>query len=318
MFAAKDLNFHHVLYFWTVCEERTLVAAAKRLRLTHSTLSKQIKELERALGAPLFERRGRLLELTPFGREVREYAADIVRVGGELVEFASGRAQPRSKRLRVGCVASIPKTLVHALLAPAFDTADGRRAVVRQVPRAELYPSLAAGKLDVALVDEIAPPSSERLESVHLGDTEVLWYGTKALAQRFREGFPSSFADAPLILPSHSTPLRRQLDAWLVRHRVTNSVQFEVDDAGILRAFGAAGRGLIPVRAALRTEVEDLHGMVLVGRCDDVRERYYLLTTELSAARPSVRAIIESAQQTLLAPAKGARRSVTARTKRRR
>jgi len=316
MISVYQLNFHHVLYFWAVCEDKTLVAAAKRLRLTHSTLSKQLKELEAALEAPLFERRGRLLELTPFGREVREYAADLARVGAELVEFASGRAQPRPKRLRIGVVASLPKTLVHALLAPAFDTTDGDRAVIRQLTRADLHAALTSGRLDIALVDELSLASSEAaLKAVHLGETEVLWFATKPLAKEFRKGFPGSFRDAPLVLPAHSSPLRRQIELWLVQHRLSTVPRFEVDDAGALRAFGAAGRGIIPVRAALRAEVEDVHGLVQVGRCDGVRERYFLLTTDRASTRPAVRAVIDSAHQTLLAPV-SKRRSVSARSPR--
>jgi LysR family transcriptional activator of nhaA len=308
--AAPSLNFHHVVYFWAIAEEGSLLGAARRLNLTHSTLSKQLRELEERLGAPLFERRGRSLALTPFGREVREYAADIARIGTELVAFAEDRATPRHRRLRIGVVSSLPKTLVHALLAPAFDSPDGARAVLRQLPRTELFDALRGEKLDVALVDELAPPSSHTPLHAHaLGETELLWYGTKALARRLRDGFPRSLDRAPMVLPSHSTPLRRQLDQWLVEHNITNAPTFEVDDAGILRAFGVAGRGVFPVRAALRSELDDLPGMAQIGPCEGVRERYFLLTVERKLRRPAVIAVLEAARHTLLAPsrAKGAR-----------
>ena len=40
------LNYHHLRYFWVVAREGGLVPAAKALRLSHPTLSAQIKLLE--------------------------------------------------------------------------------------------------------------------------------------------------------------------------------------------------------------------------------------------------------------------------------
>ncbi|MBL8911609.1 MAG: LysR family transcriptional regulator, partial [Archangium sp.] len=58
------LNYHHLLYFWTVAREGSLVAAGKVLRLSHPTLSAQIRSLEDRLGGKLFHRQGRRLVLT--------------------------------------------------------------------------------------------------------------------------------------------------------------------------------------------------------------------------------------------------------------
>ena len=68
------LNYHHLFYFWMISQEGGLAKAAARLRLSHSTLSTQLKALEDFLGNPLFERRGRRLTLTPLGAEIAEQA----------------------------------------------------------------------------------------------------------------------------------------------------------------------------------------------------------------------------------------------------
>ena len=44
------LNYHHLLYFWTVAEEGSVTAAAEVLRLSQPTVSGQVKMLEDALG----------------------------------------------------------------------------------------------------------------------------------------------------------------------------------------------------------------------------------------------------------------------------
>ena len=58
------LNYHHLLYFWTVAREGTIAKACTQLHLTQPTISGQLRALERAIAAKLFTRSGRHLVLT--------------------------------------------------------------------------------------------------------------------------------------------------------------------------------------------------------------------------------------------------------------
>ncbi len=78
------LNYHHLLYFWTVAKEGGMSRAAERLHLAQPTLSSQIKKLETSLGAKLFDRTGRSLVLTDTGQIVYRYAEEIFSLGREL------------------------------------------------------------------------------------------------------------------------------------------------------------------------------------------------------------------------------------------
>ena len=62
------LNYHHLLYFYTVAREGSVTKAAKVLRLAQPTLSAQIRRLEDSLGEKLFTRQNRGLVLTELGR----------------------------------------------------------------------------------------------------------------------------------------------------------------------------------------------------------------------------------------------------------
>ena len=62
------LNLHHLRLFRAVALDGTLTGAARRLNLSQSALSSQVRVLEAALGHDLFERRGRGLVLTEAGR----------------------------------------------------------------------------------------------------------------------------------------------------------------------------------------------------------------------------------------------------------
>jgi DNA-binding transcriptional LysR family regulator len=51
------LNYHHLLYFWTVAREGGISKAAEKLRLSQPTISAQVRMLEEAVRERLFQRR---------------------------------------------------------------------------------------------------------------------------------------------------------------------------------------------------------------------------------------------------------------------
>src|SRR5512147_2299824 len=102
------LNFNHLRYFWAVAREGGLARAAADLRLAPSTLSGQIRLLERQLGVPLFTRVGRGLVLSEAGRMVFRYADDIFTLSREMQDTLGGRTVGRAMPLVVGIADVLP------------------------------------------------------------------------------------------------------------------------------------------------------------------------------------------------------------------
>ena len=100
--AMEWLNYHHLLYFWTVAREGSIARASKTLRLSPPTISAQIKSLEESLGQELFQRKGRGLVLTPAGRQVLDYADEIFSLGRELMQVAHRRSSERPAHRTAG------------------------------------------------------------------------------------------------------------------------------------------------------------------------------------------------------------------------
>jgi len=107
------LNYHHLLYFWTVARIGGITRASEDLRLTQATVSAQIKSLEQALGEKLFRRAGRRLALTTV-------ATMLVRL--EQRGLVSHRAEGRQYiyRSRVS-PAEVRETVTRELLRNLFD-----------------------------------------------------------------------------------------------------------------------------------------------------------------------------------------------------
>jgi LysR family transcriptional activator of nhaA len=126
------LNYHHLLYFWTVVREGGVSKAAVKLRLSQPTISAQVRMLEEGLGERLLQRHGRTVALTDVGRMVYRYADEIFSVGRELMESLRGRPVGRPAQLTVGVANAVQKLIVYRLLRPATRAPEPIQIVCRE------------------------------------------------------------------------------------------------------------------------------------------------------------------------------------------
>ena len=292
------LNYHHLLYFWAVARDGGLRPASERLLLSPQTLSGQIRELERSLGEKLFRRSGRRLVLTEAGQVVYRYADEIFALGQELRSAVRGRPTGRAPRLVVGVADVLPKLVVHRLLAPAFRIPEGVRMVCREDGTERLFAALSLHEVDVVLSDAPATASSGfRAWNHSLGECGVSFHAAPALATSVRRGFPRSLDGKPVLLPTEGTALRRSLDHWFDTLGIRPVVVAEFHDSALLKAFGQEGLGVFAAPSVIDDEVRRQYGVRLVGRTDEVRERFYAVSLNRRIGNPAVAAICEQARE---------------------
>jgi LysR family transcriptional activator of nhaA len=294
------LNYHHLLYFWTVAKEGTIAAACKKLHLAQPTISAQIRALERALGEKLFRRVGRRLTLTDTGRLVYRYADEIFSVGRELMDTLSGRPTGNPLRFSVGVADVLPKLIAHRLLEPALKLPETIQLVCRESTPAELLARLAIHELDLILSDSpIGPDVRVRAFNHLLGECGVAIFGSKELATAHRRHFPRSLDGAPFLMPAGSTSLRRSLDFWFDSEDIRPLVVGEFDDSALLKVFAQAGTGLFAAPDVIEKEIRRQYGVRVVGRLESVRERFYAISAERKVKHPAVVAIADAAREKL-------------------
>jgi len=297
------VNYHHLLYFWTVAREGGLVPAGKVLRLSHPTLSAQIHALEDQLGEKLFKKVGRKLTLTELGSVVFRYADEIFTLGREMVDAVKDRSTGQPLRLDVGIADVVPKIVVRRLLQPALGLSVPVRLVCREASYEKLLADLALHSLDIVISDGPVPAgSSIRAYNHLLGDTGVTFFATKSLLRAYKRGFPGSLNGAPVLLPLEGLTLRRSLNQWFQRHAVKPRVVGEFEDSALLKVFGADGFGVFPAPSVVEREVIAEYGVHVLGRARDVRERFYAISVERRLEHPAVVAISKAARHELFAP----------------
>jgi LysR family transcriptional activator of nhaA len=292
------LNYHHLLYFYVVAREGSIAKACDHLHLAQPTISSQLRKLEQTLGDKLFKRVGRNLELTEAGQVVFRYAEEIFSLGQELVDTVKGRPTGRPIRLLVGVPDELPKAIVYRLLEPAFHLPEKIQVAVHERTLSELLNDLASHNLDVVLSDTPAGPTSHIRAYNHLlGECGISICGTDKLVSKLGKKFPECLEGAQILLPVENTNIRRALEQWFDEHDVRPLVVGEFDDSALLKTFGQAGHGLFPIPSAVEAEVRQQYNVKLVGRIDEVRERYYAISVERRLKHPAVVAISTAARE---------------------
>jgi LysR family transcriptional activator of nhaA len=147
------LNYHHLLYFYTVAKEGSVSRAAATLRLAQPTLSGQIRKLEDAFDEKLFVRAGRRLVLSEMGRVVYRYADEIFSIGRELTETLRGRPSARPGRLSIGVADVVPKLITHRLLTIVLDLPEPVHVMCHEGKADRLLADLAVHDYDLVITD---------------------------------------------------------------------------------------------------------------------------------------------------------------------
>jgi LysR family transcriptional activator of nhaA len=279
------LNLHHLRLFRAVATDGTLTGAARRLNLSQSALSTQIKTLEAVLGHDLFERRGRGLVLTEAGRIALDHAEAIFRTADDLT--ATLREVGRSRRaLRVGALATLSRNFQMQFLRPLIKRVDVD-VVIQSGSQAELLRALDALALDVVLTN--LPPAREADSPwlVHrLAEQPVSLVGTPARLGASPRPVEEVLATLPLVLPGPGTALRAAFDALVARAGILPMIAAEADDMAMLRLLAREDAG-VAVLPSIVVQDELASGLLVeAGRLEGMRETFYAVTRDRRFPNP--------------------------------
>jgi DNA-binding transcriptional LysR family regulator len=214
-----DVHGRDLRYFVTIAEELSFTRAAERLFVSQPALSKQIRMLEKQLGACLFRRDRRAVRLTAMGEVLLPHARETLaawRAAEAAVEEA--RAAERHT-LVIGMSTSPGRGLLPALRTRLVSLYPDARPVLRQVNWADPSAGLADGSSDVAFVWLPLPDGERYRYAVVAQEPRVValphGHPLAARAAADREGavdFTDLLDEPFLALPPEAGPLR---DHWL-------------------------------------------------------------------------------------------------------
>jgi LysR family transcriptional activator of nhaA len=289
-----QLNLHHLRLFRAVARDGTLTGAARRLNLSQSAVSTQLRTLEAALGHDLFERRGRGLVLTEAGRIALDHAEAIFRTADDLAATLS-RSEGARRILRVGALSTLSRNFLVRFVEPLIGRPDVE-VVLRSGSQAELMRGLESLTLDIALTTMVPPRDGGSPYLVQaLPDQPVSVIGAP-IDGVAPDALGEILTSAPLILPTPESALRAAIDGLLERLGIIPRIAAEADDMATLRLLARAKVGLsilppIVVRDELATGV-----LVERARLDGITERFLAVTLQRRFPNPLVAEVLDIAR----------------------
>lgn len=243
-----DINYHHLLYFWTCVRAGRITSAARELHLSQSALSVQLKALERSLGRQLVIRARSGLELTPDGRLVFQHCERIFAAGAALRREL--RAPRPAAPLRLAVTAGLGRDAVLAALTILAEL-PGTVVSVFVGPGEAVRERLRTRRLDIALAGaDFSPELGTPFRSSLVDTFDVALVASPVLARRLRP-FPRRGLEVPMLLRTPDDPMREQVMRWLRERGMRPFAAAETDDADLLQELAARGQGVAALPAPL-------------------------------------------------------------------
>jgi len=196
--------------FSSIVDTGSFSAAARRLNLTQPTISQRIRELESAIGASLFFRRGPRILLTPEGQALVDYSSRVLGAAGDLAAHFQGR-NPLKGVLRLGVPSTFAVTCMTELLMRLDRRYPNLKASVQISDSATMEQMLEAHQLDIAILVE--PVSSARVRQQPLGNDELAWAASPDLHLP-RTLRPADLAELHVMLTPSPSRLRVTVMDW--------------------------------------------------------------------------------------------------------
>jgi DNA-binding transcriptional LysR family regulator len=209
-----DVHGRDLRYFVAVAEELHFTRAAERLFISQPALSKQIRMLERQLGASLFDRGRDGVQLTPVGEALLPHAREVLAAWDRGLAAAEQAKSRQAATLLAGMSTSPGRGGLLAAIRSRFTALQpGATVELRQASWGDPTAGLADGVVDVAFV-WLPLPDSERYQWVVVAEEPrvVAMADGHPLAGRDTIEVAELLDEPFLALPASAGPLR---DYWL-------------------------------------------------------------------------------------------------------
>ncbi|WP_412075266.1 transcriptional regulator CynR [Streptomyces xanthophaeus] len=230
------LELRHLRYLIAVAEHGSFTRAAEDLRISQPTLSQQVKQLERAVGAQLLDRTGRAVRLTDAGETYVQHARAALRELATAERAVVDLADLSRGHLRLALTPTFTAYLAGPVVAALHTAHPGITLEVREMPQDRIEAGLLADEHDLGLAFH-GPHLPGIAATALFTETLGLVTATSAAGGGGAEPAPVPVRDLAglrLALLSGDFATRGHIDAYLAAHGVRPHIAVEANSVQAL------------------------------------------------------------------------------------
>jgi DNA-binding transcriptional LysR family regulator len=215
------LKIRHLVLVQTLTQQQSIVAAATALHVTQPVLTRRLRELEQILGVTLFERTSRGVTPTEFGEAFVEHTRAVLAQISQAARHLDEIADARRGRVIVGSHLVGANLLVPRAIAAFKAESPLVTVVIREGTPESLVVELESGQVDLVVGRLTSPPPAGMTQRYMYHEPITAVVGAQhALAGRGAVR-SEDLTGYPWILPGPETVLRRELEEYFIRRRIS-------------------------------------------------------------------------------------------------
>ncbi|WAH38096.1 LysR family transcriptional regulator [Alicyclobacillus dauci] len=229
--------------FLCVVEQQTISAAADLLHSTQPTITRQIQQLERYLGVPLFDRVGKRLILTSAGMRVYRYARELIQTETRMRDELGELTDPEQGIVRIGAGLTPTIYRLPSVLGAYRQAHPGIRFQVVTGSSQITIERLRQREIDIAIVTT-SPVEEQDLEVIPLWRDELSVVVSSGHELAGGSCTVAELSDMPMVLMRRESGLRRIVEERLLVGGQALNVVLETDSLEAINRFVQAGLGV--------------------------------------------------------------------------
>ena len=160
-----SMELRHLRYFCAVAEEQSFTSAARRLHVSQSGVSGQVRDLERELGVTLLRRNQREVMLTPEGAVFLREAQDILAHAQRAVEIVTRASQGQYGKLAIGLCGPATSPFLPRLIREFKRRQPGVMLSLKDFEPAQQPSALANREIDIGFTRSVPAEFRKALRS---------------------------------------------------------------------------------------------------------------------------------------------------------
>ncbi len=170
------------------------------------------------------------------------------------------------------------------------------RLICQEGDQSSLLADLSINKIDCILTDQPLQLGSHVKAYNHLlVESGVTFFATKTLLRNSSKEFPQCLSDLPWLMQGKKSAVRMRILSWLDKHNISPHLVAEIDDSALMKSFGEAGFVVFSSPTLIEKYVADKYDVCIIGREEEIKELYYIISPERRLKHPAIIEIVNAA-----------------------